>query len=553
MNGDTVRAALGEITADLLLRDASVFNPFLCEWEECSLGIHQGRVLGPGEYRARREVNLHGARVVPGLLDAHVHVESSLLSPFEFARLAGLHGTTTAIADPHEIANVLGAVGIEYMLACRPNLPLDLLLMLPSCVPATPADRGGAVLGAEDLREFSARDGVIGLGEVMNVPGVLARAPDLVVKMEAFRVVDGHAPGLAGPGLNAYVLSGVQSDHESSTVTEGRDRLARGMWLFVREGSTERNLSTLAPLVSPATACRSAFCTDDRHADMLCREGQIDDCVRKAIESGLEPELALRMATLSAAERFGLDDRGALAPGRRADFCVLGPGRTFEVARTFVRGIEIVDAGPAAPSVPAPRRAMNCRIPRAGDLVPAVDGTARMIEIVPGQIRTKAVDLPIRSGQLPDIEHDLLLAVVCDAYRGTGYGVGLVSGFGLRRGAIAGSVSHDAHQLVAVGAKPEAIVAALETVAECGGGLAAVGAGAVTVLPLPIAGLMSDRPFDEVVARLDALQGHGEALGAVPGALMHLSFLALTVIPERRLTERGVFDFDRFSDVPLIY
>ena len=549
---DLVRAARGGETVDLALLNASIFNPFLCEWEEtAALGIHRGRALGPGRYRARRELDLRGARVVPGLIDAHVHVESSLLSPFEYARLAAAHGTTTVVADPHEIANVLGVPGIEDMLACRPHLPVDLLLTLPSCVPATPADMGGAVIGAAELAALAARKGVLGLGEVMNVHGLLAGDPDLVAKVALFRNVDGHAPGLAGPDLNAYVLAGAQSDHEAATIDEGRDRLGRGMYLFLREGSTERNLAALLPLVTPATASRCAFCTDDRHADLIRRDGLIDDCVRRAVDGGLELELALRMATLSAAERFGLADRGALAPGRRADLCVLAPGDVFAVARTFVCGAEVVDPGPEPTPVPTPARPMRCRIPSAADLIPAVDGCARVIELVPGQVRTRAIDLPVPAGSLPDVGRDLLPAAVCDAYRGAGTGVGIVKGFGLERGAIASTVAHDAHQVIAVGAEPAAMVAAIETVVESRGGLAAVGLGETTLLPLPVAGLMSDRPYAEVVDGLDRLAAHAARLGAVPDAFMHLSFLALTVIPERRLTERGVFDHAAFADVPL--
>lgn len=548
---ELVRAARGDATVDLALLNAAVFNPFLCEWEEIALGIDAGRVLGPGRYRARHELDLGGARVVPGLIDPHVHIESSLLSPFEYARLAAAHGTTTVVADPHEIANVLGAPGIEYMLACRPHLSIDLLLTLPSCVPATPADVGGAAIGADDLVPLAAREGVIGLGEVMNVPGLLGGDPDLVAKVALLRNVDGHAPGLGGTELNAYALAGAQSDHEAATEAEGRDRLARGMYLFLREGSTERDLAALLPLVTPSTAPRCAFCTDDRHADLIVREGLIDDCVRRAVDCGLEPEIALRMATLSAAERFDLADRGALAPGRRADFCVLAEGGRFVIARTFVRGAEVVDRGTAATRVPPPPRPVFCRVPAAPDLVPAQDGCVRVIELVPGQIRTRAVDLAVPAGTLPCPGRDLLLAAVCDAYRGTGTGVGIVRGFGLAHGAIAGSVAHDAHQVVAVGADPEAMVAAIGAVVESRGGLAAVGLGETTLLPLPVAGLMSDRPYGEVVHGLDRLGAHAARLGAVPDAFMHLSFLALTVIPERRLTERGVFDHSVFSDVPL--
>ena len=550
---EIVEAARGGATIDLALVSASVFNPFLCEWEETALGIHAGRVLGPGRYRARRELDLGGSRVIPGMIDAHVHVESSLISPFEYARLAADHGTTTVIADPHEIANVIGVPGIEYILACRPYLPVDLLVTLPSCVPATPADVGGAVIGADSLAALVGRDGVIGLGEVMNVPGLLGGDPDLAEKIGLLPVVDGHAPGLGGLDLNAYVIAGAQSDHEASSAEEGRDRLARGMYLFLREGSTERNIEALLPLVTPATAPRCAFCTDDRHADLISRAGLIDDCVRRAVGGGLEPELALRMATLSAAERFGLPDRGALTPGRRADLCVLAAGDGFEVARTFVLGAEVVDTGPAPGPVSPAERPVRCRLPSAGELVPEVDGCARVIELVPGQVRTRAADLPVHAGTLPDLDRDLLPAAVCDAYRGSGTGVGLVRGFGLRRGAIASTVAHDAHQVVAVGAEPAAIASAIASVVGSRGGLAVVGLGETTLLPLRVAGLMSDRPYPEVVAALERLSAHAARLGAVPDAFMHLSFLALTVIPERRLTERGVFDHAAFADVPLAY
>lgn len=546
---DLVRAARGGVTVDLALLDATVFNPFLCEWEAVSLGIHGGWVLGPGRYRARREIDLHGARVVPGLIDAHVHVESSLLSPFEYARLAAAHGTTTVIADPHEIANVLGVRGIEYMLSCRPHLPIDLLLTLPSCVPATPADIGGGVVGAADLAALAARDGVVGLGEVMNVPGLIGGDPDLAAKVALFANVDGHAPGLGGAELNAYVLAGAQSDHEATTAAEGRDRLGRGMHLFLREGSTERNLAALLPLVRAGTAPRCAFCTDDRHADQILGDGLVDDCVRRAIGLGLEPEVALRTATLSAAERFGLTDRGALTPGRRADFCVLVPGSGVEVSRTFVGGVEHGDPGPCPVPVPSPERPVRCRPPTPDDLRPRVGGCARVIEIVPGQVRTRAVEVEVDT--VPDTGRDLLVAAVCDAYRASGTGIGVVRGFGLRRGALASTVAHDAHQIVAVGAEPEAMAAAIGAVADNRGGLAVIGDGATTLLPLRVAGLMSDRPYGEVVEGLRRLAAHASRLGAVRDAFMHLSFLALTVIPERRLTERGVFDFDRFADVPL--
>ncbi len=511
--------------------------------------MKDGYVVGLGDYQGRREYDLSGAFVVPGLIDAHVHIESSLLAPAEYARLVLAHGTTTVIADPHEIANVCGAPGIEYLLAEGMETPLDILVMLPSCVPATPLDAGGAVLAAADLARFRGREGVIGLAEVMNVPGVLAGDEDLRAKMDLFEVIDGHAPFLSGKDLNAYIYAGVQSDHECTTFAEAREKLLRGMYIMIREGSTEHNLRDLLPLVNACTAPRCCFATDDRHADMLAGEGHIDDCVRKAVACGLEVEQALRMATLSAAGRFGLHDRGALAPGRLADFCVVeDPGR-FKVLRTFKRGVEVADAGYRQPACPA--APLHARVPEPRDIRVAGRGEARVIGIVPGQIATRDLRYSVDGADIPDVGRDILKAVVTDRYRASGSGVGLVHGFGLQEGALAGSVSHDSHNIVAVGVGDADIVRAVGEVVRLGGGLAVVSGDDVTALPLECAGLMSALPHDEVVRRLMALEEHARRLGAIENPFMYLSFLALTVIPEVRVTERGVFDVGAFSDVPL--
>jgi adenine deaminase len=511
--------------------------------------VKNGCIVGLGEYEGRREYNLSGTYVVPGLIDAHVHIESSLLAPTEYARLVLAHGTTTVIADPHEIANVCGASGIEYMLAEGARTPLDILIMLPACVPATPLDMGGARLTADDLARFRGREGVIGLAEVMNVPGVLSGDGDLREKMDLFPVIDGHAPLLSGKDLNAYIYAGVQSDHECTSLSESKEKLLRGMYILMREGSTERNLRELLPLVNACTAPRCCFATDDRHADMLVSEGHIDDCIRKAIASGLEVEQALRMATLSAAERFGLHDRGALAPGRLADFCILDDPDRFEVRRTFKRGVEVIGAGYHPPV--CPMATLRARVPEPHEIRITGRGEARVIGIVPGQITTRDLRFAVDAAKIPDIERDILKAVVTDRYRATGSGVGLVHGFGLREGAIAGSVSHDSHNIVAVGVGDADIIRAIGEVVRLGGGLVVVSGNDVTALPLECAGLMSALPYDEVVGRLEALKKHARRLGAIDNPFMYLSFLALTVIPELRVTERGVFDVRAFSDVPL--
>ncbi len=312
---DLLDAAQGFTPADAVIKNALIFNPFICDWEHDDLAIKNGLVIGIGTYRGKTEYDLAGSYIIPGLIDAHVHIESSLLVPREYARLVAPHGTTTVIADPHEIANVAGAQGIDFMLAGRSGACIDILYLLPSCVPSTPMDKGGATLDAQDLRQFIGREGILGLGEMMNVPGVLAADFAIGEKLRLFDLRDGHAPLLRGHDLNAYILAGMQSDHESTLQDEAEEKLRRGMYIFIREGSTERNIADLIGLVTPKTVARCCFATDDCHADILYEKGHIDRCVRRAVGCGLEPELALRMATLSPAERFGLSDRGALTPG----------------------------------------------------------------------------------------------------------------------------------------------------------------------------------------------------------------------------------------------
>ncbi|HMK16058.1 MAG TPA: amidohydrolase family protein, partial [Methanomicrobiales archaeon] len=419
-------SALGEEPADTVLTGCTVFHPFDCSWEETSLAVTGGRVAGLGDYRGIRELDLGGARVVPGLIDAHVHPESSLLVPAEFARAVLPHGTTTVIADPHEIANVAGSAGIEYLLGEASRSPLDFLFMLPSCVPSTPGDPGGAVLPAPDLRAFLGREGVIGLGELMNVPGVLSGDGEVAEKLALCRVRDGHAPGLSGRPLSAYILAGLQSDHECTTLAEAREKLRRGMFIMIREGSAGQNLADLLPLVTPSDACRCSFATDDRHADLLAGAGHVDDCIRRAVGLGLDPDLALRMATLSPCDRFGLVDRGALAPGRIADFCVLAGGREFRVRETWKRGVPLGEIPYRRPGVL--RTPFRCTPPDPSSLRIRGSGEARVIGLVPGQITTRALRFPVHGEEIPDTGRDILKIAACDRYgRGT-VGVGLVHG-----------------------------------------------------------------------------------------------------------------------------
>jgi adenine deaminase len=542
-------SALGNEPADIVFSGCTLFNPLDCSWEETSFAVSGGVIAGTGDYRGVKVHDLHGARVVPGLIDSHVHIESSLLVPAEFARAVLPHGTTTVIADPHEIANVAGLRGIEYILEEASRSPLEILLMLPSCVPATPDDPGGAIVSAQDLLPFIGRRGVLGLGEMMNVPGVLSGDGEVKGKLSLCRIRDGHAPGLSGKPLNAYIISGLQSDHECTTLAEAREKLRKGMFIMIREGSTEKNLRDLLPLVTPCSVGRCSLATDDRHADLLVKAGHIDDCIRKAGELGLDPDLAIRMATLSPCERFGLEDRGAIAPGRIADFCILAEGKEFRVRRTYKRGVPVGENPYRKPGVL--RTPFSCSIPDPASLRIRGSGEARVIGLVSGQIATRNLNYPVRADEIPDTGRDILKIVACDRYGRGRIGVGLVHGFGLVSGAIASSVSHDAHNILALGASDREIIRAIGEVAALDGGMIAVSGEKAAVLPLECAGLMSADPYEAVAARLTELDEEVVSLGGREHSFMYLSFLALPVIPELRITPRGLFDSVAFRHVDL--
>jgi adenine deaminase len=435
------------------------------------------------------------------------------------------------------------------MLGERQGLPVDILYMLPSCVPATPIDAGGASMDARDLAQFVSENGILGLGEMMNVPGVLAADPDIKAKLALFKLRDGHAPMLSGKDLNAYILAGLQSDHECTGRDEAEEKLQKGMYIFIREGSTERNIADLVSLVTPKTVSRCCFATDDCHADMLMDDGHIDRCIRRAVQCGLEPELAIRMATLSAAERFGLSDRGALSPGRRADFCIINDPDRFEVQQVFAQGREVKPDIPAKPVTLPPT--FHCKTPQPAEIRIHESGTARVIGLVPHQIITESLSYECNARDIPDIRRDILKVVVVNRYRIKPCGVGLVHGFGFKSGAIASSVSHDSHNVIAVGTYDAEILRAIDTIIQAQGGMAAAAGNAVMVLPLDCGGLMSTLPYPDVVARIKSLHKITEAMGGIDDPFMYLSFLSLTVIPALRITDRGIFDVGTFRDVPL--
>ena len=555
--------ARGEEKTELLLRGGRLVNVFTGEIESGDVAVHEGRIAGIGEVEAEKVVDLDGAYLCPGFIDGHVHIESSMVTPPEYARTVVPAGTTAVITDYHEIANVLGMEGIRYMMDLGRGLPLEIYVMLPSCVPATPFETAGAVLEAEELISLRDEEGVIGLGEVMNFPGVINADPGVMAKLKAFagKPIDGHAPGLGGRLLDAYIAAGVESDHECVDVGEAREKLQKGMYIFIREGSTARNLEALLPIVNPATERRCLFVDDDRQPDDLLEHGHMDHILRRAVALGLDAVVAVRMVSLNTARRFGLRHLGGIAPGRQADLVVLEDMKDFRVLQVFKKGIKVAEGGKYLPEVmpgpPAPG-AMNIAWEKIAGIAIRADGEAMLvIGVVPDQIVTrKLVERPrVENGlAVSDVSRDLLKICVFERHRGTGkVGLGFIKGFGLREGAMASTVAHDSHNLVAVGVGDEDILAAVRAVETMGGGQAVVERGRVLAdLPLDVGGLMSSLPLHEVRERLRSLKGAASRMGCVlEDPFMTLSFMALPVIPELKITDGGLFDVGAFCHVPL--
>ncbi len=549
---------------DLLLRDGRILNVFSGTFFRGDVAVAGERIVGFGAAGAAEVVDLHGAWILPGLIDAHVHIESSQLCPAQFAAAVLPHGTTTVIADPHEIANVLGLVGIRYLLDATAGLPLRTFFMAPSCVPATDLETSGALLGVEVVVEVLAWERVIGLGEVMNAPGVISGDAGLRAKLAAAagRPIDGHAPGLSGSDLWSYVLAGPRTDHECTTHPEAQEKLRAGMHILIREGTTSRNLAALLRLLTAGSAPFVHFCTDDRHPGTLLQEGHMDSIVRRAIAGGIPPQVAIAACTIHAARTYGLSDLGAVAPGYRADLVILSDLGTVRVDRVYVGGRLVAEDGRVLVDLPAAstqgvRDTMHLASDPPCFTIPAGPGPARVIGVVPDQVLTRAlaIEPTVRDGEVVcDPGSDLLKLAVIERHHGTGrVGLGLVQGFGLRRGALASSVAHDAHNVVVVGADDEEMRVAVAALARSGGGQVVVAGGTVRArLDLPIAGLMSDRPLGEVASAARRLDRAARDLGCkLPAPFMTLSFLALPVIPWLKLTDRGLVDVERLRIVPL--
>ncbi len=551
--------ARGDEPADLVVTGGHVLSVFTREWLDLDIAICDGVVAGLGEYEGVERLDAGGAFVVPGFIDAHMHLETSKLLPSEFARLVLPLGTTAVVADPHEIANVLGTDGVHWLVDVCEDLPLDVYFTASSCVPASGFESPRRPFTPGDLESLLRRTRVIGLAEMMNFPGVISGAPSELAKLavEGADRVDGHAPGVLGHALQAYAAAGIGSDHEAFTADEGRERLRAGMWLLIREASAARNLRALVPLVAEFGPSRMAFCTDDREPEHIAEDGHINALVRDAVSYGVAPEDALVMASHHPALWHGIGTLGAIAPGYHADLLLLPDLERFVPEIVLKRG-RAVDEIPATPVPEWVTQSVRIRPVEAADLrVPWEGGLARVIGLVPGQIVTDALteELPANDGAaLADPEGDLAKIAVIERHLGTGrIGLGFVRGFGLRRGAFASTFSHDAHNLIVVGVDDDDMVRAVERLVELGGGLVVVDDDGITAeLPLPIAGLVSDRPLAEVIEASKESVAAVHALGStVESPFQSLAFLALSVIPSLKITDHGLVDVDRFELVPL--
>lgn len=560
---ELVRVARGQQEAGLVLKDANVFLGFTGEFRRGDIAIEQGRIAGFGSYHGAKELDMSGKFIVPGFIDAHVHIESSMLSPAGFADAVVPAGTTTVVTDPHEIANVAGAAGIKYMLDASADLPLAVYVMLPSCVPATPLEDSGAVLLAESLQPFLQHPRVLGLAEFMNVPGVLQGDAAVFDKLQMADgcLVDGHAPGLTGQNLMAYAAAGVASDHECITAAEGRARLAAGMYLLIREGSAAHNMKALLPLVDEHTAPFICLATDDRQPADLIAEGDINHLVKQAISGGVPVETALQMASINAARYFGLRDVGAIAPGFQADLAVFDDLSSWRPSAVFKNGRLVAENGKIKKSSrPVPVPDSICHTMHVAPISPdqlrvaVPSGRANIIGLVPEQIVTKKLQLPVKTidgAAVPDPAHDILKLAVFERHHATGkHSAALVQGFGLQHGAVGATVSHDSHNLILLGTNDDDMLAVAEELIRIGGGVAVADGGkTIGSLPLPIGGLMSNRAAVDTARVLADLKQQAYALGihSCYDPFLTLAFLSLPVIPALKLTDEGLVDVEAFS------
>ena len=548
-----INAAAGREPADLVLKNATYVNVFSNELCHADIAVAEGLIVGMGQYSGAVEEDCTGKIVLPGFLDAHIHLESSLVSPKEFVKAVLPHGTTTVITDPHEIANVMGTDGIEYMLQATEDLPVDVRFMLPSCVPATPLDESGAVLDYRAIDSFYDHPRVQGLAEMMNFVGIIAGDDQPVEKIVAAQAhhkkIDGHAPDLVGNDLNAYIAAGVYSDHECHDLNDAIAKLERGQFIMIREGTAARNLDALAPLLCDKYSERCMFCTDDKHPNDLLEKGHIDYIVKRAIGLGVDPITAVKVACHNAARYFLLNNRGAIAPGYLGDFVIIDNFQDFNIEKVFKRGELMVDHGvvkdfptPAIDPYLTERAHSTFHVQR----LTAEDFTEARPRGIIGMVNGEITTVDAGYSDRIDVEYDVLKIAVVERHKNTRHiGIGFLQGYGLKSGAVATSVSHDSHNIIVVGTNEADMAAAANRVVELNGGIVVWDGGKpVAEVPLAIAGIMSDEPLPTVNEKLEFAKEKAHELGVNPGIdpFMTLSFMALPVIPSLRITTRGVFD-----------
>jgi len=563
---ETIKIARGEGKADLLLKNGKIINVFSGEIYATDVAIYKDKIVGLGKgYDANKIIDISNNFLCPGFIDGHIHLESSMVKVSEFANTVVPLGTTSVIIDPHEIANVLGLEGIRYMLESSKYAPLNVFMMLPSCVPASPLGTSGANLGVNDLYPLLDEKWVLGLGEMMNFPGVLKRDPEVLNKIivSTDKCIDGHAPNLSGRDLCAYISAQIRSDHECTTVEEAQEKLRLGMYIMLREGSVTRNLNDLLPLVSLENSRRCFFCCDDRHPKDLIEEGHINYIINTAIKGGIDPVTAIRMATLNTTEYFRLRNLGAIAPGYTADLVVFDNFEDFNILKVFKNGELVAENGELKEiitktlDVPI-RSSVNIKWLYPEDFqIPVKGNRCRVIKILPDQIITEIdIEAPrINNGWVvSDIKRDILKVAVIERHHASQkISLGLVKGIGLKKGALGSSVAHDSHNIIIIGTNDKDMLNVGAAIAKMGGGLAiSIDEKIADSLPLPIAGLMSDRPLSEVKEKLDSLYKISKDLGVVVNnPFMSIAFLSLEVVPHFKITNKGLVDVDNSKIVDL--
>lgn len=561
-----INVARGFEKADLVIKNANIVNVLSEEIHKADIAIKDGIIAGIGEnYSGEKEIDIQGAYVTPSFIDGHVHLESTMMLPSEFAKVALPAGTTTVIIDPHEISNVLGLHGISFMHEAVKNLPLDVYTMLPSCVPATPFETSGFDLNSYDLSLLIDKPWVLGLAEMMNFPGVLNQDNNVMAKLELAKsrgkCIDGHAPYLHGKDLCAYIASGVKSDHECTTPDEAIEKLRLGMYVMIREGTAAKDLDALMPVLKTCNTRKCIFVTDDRHPADL--KEHINGMVRRAVEAGVDPVKAVQIASLNTAEYFGLKNLGAIAPGYKADLLILPDLKTFKPDLVIKNGVVAAENGKLIAELPenealAVRNSVNVRWITPEDFRIEANGSkVTALEVIPHQLITKSVvsEVKIEDGNaVSNIDNDTLKICVIERHRATGnIGKGFVKGFNLKCGAIASTVAHDSHNMIVIGTNDADMYAAAVALIKCKGGKVVVKDGEViSELPLPIAGLMSDRNFDYVVNKCEELNKTAHSIGCrIEDPFMTMGFLSLPVIPELKVTDKGVFDTNKFDFIDI--